>query len=565
MYYFRIGVVFILLFSFTAVNVKGADTGIKKEVPAGETDGRQGSSLDMLESVVELQDRLSSRIAEKRARLSKSGSETEQRNLEAELSQLDKQLDEISRDFERIATGIDTSLFGKKKTESFDWKDEILSLVKPGIMEVKRLTLKARKKAKLKEEISQYEQLLPVAETAIENISQLASKTEDKALKEKLNLLLPEWQGVQGQLESNYKITSMQLAKMEQGEKSFVETSQETVKKFFRTRGLFLFLAVAACLAVGFVLRLFYRLLMQAMPGRSAQYRPFYLRALDLGYRVLALVLTLFTIMFVFYMAEDWVLLSLTILLILGVVWAVKHTVPKMWHQGRLMLNIGAVREGERILLHGVPWLVKEIHLFCRLENPSMGITLRLPIEELLDKVSRPVKSDEPWFPCRKNDWVILADNTRGKVTQLSHEMVELVQRGGARKTYQTGDFLANSPLNLSRQFRIKVYFGIDYDLQKESTGAILTILSSCLEERLEQEGYRESLLNLRVEFESAGDSSLGLVVIADFKGEMAPLYERLRRAIQRWCVDACTENGWNIPFPQLTVNTPGKFFEKQD
>jgi hypothetical protein len=62
-------------------------------------------------------------------------------------------------------------------------------------------------------------------------------------------------------------------------------------------------------------------------------------------------------------------------------------------------------------------------------------------------------------------------------------------------------------------------------------------------------------LLNLRVEFAQANSSSLDIVVIADFKGELGDLYNRLRRAIQRWCVDACTENGWEIPFPQITLS----------
>ena len=57
------------------------------------------------------------------------------------------------------------------------------------------------------------------------------------------------------------------------------------------------------------------------------------------------------------------------------------------------------------------------------------------------------------------------------------------------------------------------------------------------------------------VEFAQAAASSLDVVVIADFKGEMAPLYNRLSRSIQRWCVDACTQNNWEIPFPQLTIH----------
>lgn len=203
----------------------------------------------------------------------------------------------------------------------------------------------------------------------------------------------------------------------------------------------------------------------------------------------------------------------------------------------------------------GVPWLVKTINVFSELENPSLGVKLRLPIEDLLGKTSRGFHPKEPWFPCRRNDWVILADGTRGVVTSLSHEMVEMVQRGGARKTYLTSDFLAQSPLNISMNFRLKITFGISYGCQETSTTDILGTLKAFIAEQIEAEGYADVLLNLRVEFQEAAASSLDMVVIADFKGEMAPLYQRLVRAINRWCVDACTKNNWEIPFPQLTVH----------
>jgi len=57
------------------------------------------------------------------------------------------------------------------------------------------------------------------------------------------------------------------------------------------------------------------------------------------------------------------------------------------------------------------------------------------------------------------------------------------------------------------------------------------------------------------VEFALANNSSLDLAVIADFSGQLGDLHNRLRRAIQRWSVDACTEYGWEIPFPQMTLH----------
>jgi len=47
--------------------------------------------------------------------------------------------------------------------------------------------------------------------------------------------------------------------------------------------------------------------------------------------------------------------------------------------------------------------------------------------------------------------------------------------------------------------------------------------------------------------------------VIADFKGEVADIYSRLERAIQRWCVDAATRYNWEIPFPQVTFHWPAR------
>lgn len=64
-------------------------------------------------------------------------------------------------------------------------------------------------------------------------------------------------------------------------------------------------------------------------------------------------------------------------------------------------------------------------------------------------------------------------------------------------------------------------------------------------------------MLNMQVEFERANTSPLDLVGIADFAGGPGILYDRLRRAIQRRCVDACTGQGWEILFPQLTRHGP--------
>ena len=525
-----------------------AEAAVPKEDP-------EQSSINMLTSINKLRDGLKKRINDKSKSVQRSESDAEKESLNYELEKLDKQLNDYNQDFERIATGVDVALFAPKKEEAFDWQKEVLSLVEPGIKEIKRLTVKARNKTRLKDDLSRFQDLSPIAEQAVKNIENLIATTEDRQLKKNLKKLLPEWQSVDKQIRNKIEIVSMQLAEMEKEQKSFLESSQTSIKNFVRTRGLFLIIAVAACLGMLSVLKLVSKTLARFIPGYTAKYRPFHVRVIGLVSRALMVSLTLFVLLLVFYMVEDWVLLSLTIIFIMGIGWAAKTALPEYWQQSKLMLNIGSVREGERITLNGVPWLVKKINLFSELENPDMGVELRVPIEEFFGKTSRTFHPKEPWFPCRRNDWVILSDGTRGAVVSLSHEMVEMVQRGGARKTYQTSDFLGMTPLNLSVSFRLKNTFGIGYDHQKESTTSILEKMKAYIEKQLDKEGYTDSLLNLRVEFESAGASSLDLVVITDFKGEEAPLYQRINRAVQRWCVDACSEYQWDIPFPQLTVH----------
>lgn len=514
-------------------------------------------TLTMLNSILEHKQQLEQRIMVKQQAMAESTSETEKNNIAAELERLDKMLSSAKEDFERIATGVDTSLFEEKKEIPFNWKDELVSLIKPGIMELKQVTQKARQKADLKEELSTYQELTPIARQANENLMALIQRTEDPALKKGLEKLVPEWKGQERQLVSRLEITQMELAELVSEEQSILESSQKSIKQFFKTRGLFLFVALIACIGILLILRMAYLFLVKRIPGYQAVYRPFHLRVMDLLYRVVSVLAALLAVILVFYLFEDWVLLSLAIIFLLGLAWAVKNTLPRFVHQSRLILNIGAVREGERLVYQGVPWLVKKINFFSVLENPDLGQTLRVPIETLMDLTSRPFQRHEPWFPCRKNDWVILSDGTRGCVTSLSHEMVEMVLRGGAKKVYQTSDFLGMCPLNLSVNFRLKIVFGISYDLQSVATGRVLEILDDHIRKQLAEEKYEASLLNLRVEFAQAGSSSLDLVVIADFDGKMAPLYNRISRAIQRWCTDACTANDWEIPFPQLTVHKP--------
>lgn len=482
-------------------------------------------------------------------------SEAEKTKLKQELDKLESDLRTTTRNLENIAAGVDISRLRAEKEEDFNFQKEIFALLKPALDEMKEMTSHVRQKSDLREKIAYYEERLPVIEKALSNISRLQEQSKDKSLKKSLNATAGIWRKQQAFMQSELQAARLELNKLEAAETSITEASQSYLKSFFQKRGLYLIEALSLVVAILLLSRLSYAAMERYIAGFRKKHRSFRVRLIELAHRIFTVILVILGPMIVFYLVEDWVLFSLGILLLLGIALTLRQTLPRYWHQVQLFLNIGSVREGERILMEGLPWLVERINIYCTFSNPVADISQRLPIADLVGLKSRPAKPDEPWFPCKKGDWVILSDGVRGKVIGISHELIQLVERGGAQLTYQTSDFLAKSPRNLATNFRIKESLGISYSLQKQSTTGILETLYHYIQQRAEQEGYGEQLLNLRVEFAQAGNSSLDLVVIADFKGELADLYNRLRRAIQRWCVDACSEYGWEIPFPQMTLH----------
>ena len=551
----------LLLMVFFSGLLFAADQ-VGKGLPEGGPSIERASpeeTLVMLSSLTELQANLKKQLALTREKIRTSTSDAEKERLDLELQRLDRQLSDSSNDFERIATGVEVGLFVEKKSGVFSWKEEMTTLIEPAIKEIKRLTVRAREKTKLKDTISELSRITPVATNAVQHLERLLEVTSDPGIKKQIKELLPEWRNNENRIRNKLELAQLELSQMEDQEVSIVQGLSKSIGDFFKVRGLYLLVALIAFGCILLVGRLLHRLVFRLLAREKLEKRPFHLRLFDLSLRVFTVAAAIIGLFFVLYLAEDWFLLSLAIIFFLGLSWTVRQAVPRLWQQGRLMLNVGSVREGERVQLYDVPWKVESIHVFCRLSNPTLGIHLRLPIEDIVGLVSRPYAPEETWFPCKKGDWVVVGDRPRTRVVSLSHELVETVERGGKRYLFQTADFLAQNPVNLSRNFRLRVVFGISYDLQAQATTTIPELLKTFIEDRLDDEGYTDNCLNLLVEFKEAGASSLDLLVIADFKGELADIYSRLERSIQRWCVDAATLHNWEIPFPQLTFHWPAR------
>lgn len=370
-----------------------------------------------------------------------------------------------------------------------------------------------------------------------------------------LNELKSSWHNEHERLQGKLDLAQMELQSLETQDGSLWKRSGQRMASFFKNRGLYLMLALLAFAVTFFLLRYLFSLILHRIP-RDKDGRPhMYARLASIFSQFASFILALVALLAVFYIAADWFMLSLMLLLFIGILWALRQTLPRQWQQSLLMLNMGPVREGERLVLDGVPWRVDSLSMFCRLSNPTLNQVLRIPIESMLNRVSRPYDLAEPWFPCKKGDFIQLDKDSVVQVTSLSHEQVEVV-RAGMTTTYPTATFLGMATANMSQKFTVSTTLGLSYDLQTDITDRIPKILRTYLLNRLDGEGYSSKCLSVTCEFSLANSSTLDIAVILEFQGDMASQYYRLRRALQRWCVDCCTENRWQIPFNQIVVHT---------
>lgn len=534
----------------------GQDAGGEPDRSEAQVSTNDDSIILTLKTIAESMEILESELNEKREELKFAQTRDQKLKIINDIDRLNERFDAMEKDYEEIATGVDLDLFAERPKERLDWTEEVRELLVPFIRELKTMTSRPRAIERLRGEVSYFEARIPVAQSAADNIHKLVLRTEDEQFKNRLEALQAEWEKKTQQMESRLTVARYQLEEKLGERKSFLESTQTILKSFFKNRGKNLLLAFLAFFFVFALLRYIHRFIYKISPFHKPEKRSYYVRLVDLAYNILTFVGAASALLIVVYISGDWVLLAFFIILIFGILWTARYGLPRFWEQSKLLLNLGAVRENERLVFKGIPWRIASLSFYTTLINPVLkGGVIRLPLRELVGLHSRPYERDEPWFPCKENDWVMLSDGTKGKVVSQTPEMVQLVLLGGSRKTYTVEEFLNQSPNNISVNFRINVTFGVDYQHQKISTTEIPDKLKDEVTAGLTAEGYGDDIINIGAEFKEAGPSSLDIAILADFEGGAAGRHEILSRAIQRIAVDCCNKYGWIIPFTQITLH----------
>ena len=514
----------------------------------------QAQNIRKLLTIKEALDEKRARVRDLLERLG-SADEVDQEKLRAQISVLRQTIADLELSFENIAvSGASLRSLQDEPQQQLSWHDELMQIARPLLNSLKEATEKPRRIEELRREIDLYQRQLEVTHRAIESLAKFHSEAIPPGVAAGLVDLAANWRERGRDIERSLELARGNLNNLESEEIDLLATFGGIAREFFLGRGLTLLIAILTAILIWFSMRALRDLVRARRPAKQDTEQAARLRLLFYAYHLLTIVLVALAVLSVFYVRGDLLLLSLAIITLVMLTLGTWRYLPRYIDEGRLLLNVGAAREGERVIYQGLPFRITSLNLYSELRNPELDGVIRLPLSTLAQLTSRP-RGNDSWFPCRAGDYLLLADGSFAHVLQQSIEWVRLKVMGSTLQI-ATVDFLQQPARNLSVEgFGIAVTFGIDYQHQQIALQQVPEQLHAGISAAFEASDYADDLKELQVEFKVASASSLDYLIYASMDGNSAAYYFAIGRLIQRSCVDICNQSGWVIPFTQITLH----------
>jgi small-conductance mechanosensitive channel len=474
-----------------------------------------------------------------------------------QIAQLQVELNRLDANFEARSTQLSQNEINFKKKSEDSWLGKVQAMTKPIINILHRLSEKPRKIDALQEEIEILERKISKSSMANKSLKAMSEIPGILATQNANQLQKYRDRFEELRIKYNPEILKLELdaargnlQKLEGNKKTLLDLTSELIEEFFSVRGKNILFALGAFLGVWWALNKL---------GKLLNNRSQFGKAFKTAYGFLTITACIGSSVLVLFLRNDWLLLSVVSLILLAVFWTSRQIIPQFFSELKMIMNLGPVKEGERIIWEGLPWLVKEVGMQTTIENKNLenGV-FSVPISYLIDLHSRSVVEDEPWFPTEKGNWVLLSDKTYGQILFQTIEQV-VVLSDGSKKFYPTQDFLNLNPINLSTGFDLFIDFGLSHSVQEKIPDEIPQLFESEIQKQFKEriEKKTADFHELSVMFSEITPTSLNLMVIAKVDGRLANDYYLIRKEINSALVRICNANGFAIPSNQLKIDFP--------
>ncbi|NNJ98261.1 MAG: hypothetical protein HKP12_13995 [Gammaproteobacteria bacterium] len=516
----------------------------------------QDDSVDKLASILESVKTKMDTVRGLKDKLKKLTDPAEKSETEHKIERINKEILGLQSSFEQIVLGgIDLAVFLDRAEVKLDWKDELELISRPIVSTLKEITAKPRQIEALRREIAWQQDQLREIDRALASLQTFRQQATPPVVDESLAQLIAEWEERKADTRRAMEIAHIKLDNLNRETTAWQTQVWEAATEFLLGRGFTLLLAIGVGLVLWFILKsllkLFWRWLYRVQHDVKVVRAPLVLYS----YRLFTAVIIVLAVLMVFYARGDVLLITLAIVALVGVALSLRQTLPRYAAEVRLLLGIGPVREDERIVYEGIPYKVVSLSVFSILRNPVLEGVIRLPLHAMNAFTSRQT-ADEPWFPCQPGDYILFGDGSYGKVVRQTVEVVEVLIRDAVSR-FATKGFLDQSMRNLSQEgFGVACTFGIDYQHQAICLDDVPGLFRDAIIARFERAGLSDHIRDLLVEFKEAGSSSLDYQIYTILNGPAAKAYFKSQRLIQQACVETCNQQGWIIPFTQVTIHS---------
>lgn len=447
----------------------------------------------------------------------------------------------------------------KNKTS---FSEDIKQILEPALNTFKRISEKPRKAQEYNDLMNVLQEQYNNAVLAREKLTDFLDVNKVPALKWKLKESIKSTEKKIDKLKVQLEDIRFKILKLQKNERSIVTTFSEIILDFIKTKGKNLLLAFFVFISLFWTFKFgqskFIDLVLYRFSNSEAQEMYHWIvRPTRVIYSVVSTLIAFFLAILTLYVLNDWVLVTLILFLFAALIWSSKEYLPVFFEQSKIILNLGSIREGERVMYKDLPWEIQSLGYYCRLVNPALSAArLRVNTRDLLTATSRRSEVDEPWFPTSKGDWVLIGGDFAQVVFQ-SPDQVIVKSIGSEKKFYPAKDFYTSAPVNLSHGFCIEFEFGVDYSHQRELFSRIIPLFKENIQRELannfpELKGLSDDFI---IDLAQANSSSLDLRFFMKCHGEIAHLRPALKRSIQAEFVKVCNANEIIIPFNQLTVH----------
>jgi len=499
------------------------------------------------------------RLADLGKAMSSARKDTDKAALQIEIDALALEITQVEQEMDLVVLGLQARQYSKDNgaKEPVNIREEFASVFEPIIMSLERATEPARRMEELRQLADQAAKRIVIAQNTLNSINGFrdADVKYPKDVQERLDKHHALWENRLQEARNIDIALTEQLAATRRARGNSLKQFSEDFGGFILNRGASLLMAMG--LGFGFIL------LCQMIRSAAAYwYRQTHNDVLSASMRILSMFITLIGIIggfviavTIFNIRQDWLMLAMSLLLALALSWTFVRSLPALGEQMRLLMNLGAVREGERTLVNGLPYRIERLSMYTKLVNPALsGGELVYPVRELIGMHSRPVTDGEAWFPTQIGDWII-RDGKHYQVTKQTPEHVILRRPGGAEDFVPAQEFMDTLFEVISDGYRAVYEFGLDYKHLAIARIEIPERINQCVQEHVGGILGSEALLSVDTRFVGLGDSALNFTVLADVGPGLGHEWKKMQKYLNHAVVEACLNQKWDIPFPQLVVH----------